>query len=140
MSTIAQLFESGSQKSDKGHFHNLIMLARVDGRVEDSEKDLLARIARRLSLTDEQVKEIMDNEDDYPMIPPVSREERMERFIRFTQMVQVDGSVSENEEHLVEKYAIALGFDAEHVHETFLQILGFVKENMDANDILDKMM
>ena len=81
MGTIAQRFESGQQKANEGHFKNLVMLARVNGKVEESEKQLLARIAKRLSLTAEQVNEILDNPDNYPMIPPSSLEERIEQEV-----------------------------------------------------------
>ena len=83
MGTIAQLFESGKKSADKGLFNNLIMLARVDGKIDDAEVKLLTRIAKRLSLTNEQVSEIIENPNSYPMVPPVSKEERYERFILF---------------------------------------------------------
>lgn len=137
MSTLAQLFESGSQKGDKGHFRNLVMLTRVDGSVAPEETALLNRIARRLSLTDEQVKEIMENEQDYPMIPPVSLEERYERLIRFVKMVNVDGDVADAEKQLVFKYGVALGFDEETIENKFDTILTEIQAGKDTFDILD---
>lgn len=117
MGTIAQIFESGQQSAKKGMFNNLVMIARVDGKVDDSEMQLLARIAKNLSLTAEQVKEIIEHPDDYPMIPPVSREERCERFIQFVKMMNVDGEISESEVVLVGKYGIALGFTNEEINK-----------------------
>ena len=137
MGTIAHRFETGEQSSQKGHFRNLIMLARIDGNVADEEKDLLARISRRLSLTDEQVKEVMDDSNSYPMIPPVSREERYERLIQLVQMVCVDGIVDQKEDILVHRYGIALGFTQERLDEKYPIILDKVKNGMDRNDILD---
>ena len=51
MASIASHFESGKQSSNKSHFRNLVMLARVDGKVGEEELGLLNRIASRLSLT-----------------------------------------------------------------------------------------
>jgi uncharacterized tellurite resistance protein B-like protein len=115
MGTIAQIFESGEHSSKKGMFNNLVMLARVDGKVDDSEIELLGRIAKKLSLTAEQVKEIIEHPDEYPMIPPVTREERCERFVQFVNMMNVDGEISRSEVVLVAKYGIALGFTDEEV-------------------------
>lgn len=140
MSTLAQIFESGSQKGDKGHFRNLVMLTRVDGSVSPEESKLLMRIARRLSLTEEQVKEIMDNEQDYPMVPPFTREERYERFIRFVQMIVVDGSVDEKEMHLVKKYGVQLGIDDEKIDSRYEEVLALCLKGVDAQEIMDQIL
>jgi uncharacterized tellurite resistance protein B-like protein len=137
MGTIAQLFESGEQSADKGHFNNLVMLARVDGTVDDTEIKLLTRIAKRLSLTSEQVREIIEHSDSYPMIPPVSREDRYERMIQFVQMICVDGVVDQDEENLVHKYGYALGMNESELDEKYPLILEKIKEGITREDILD---
>ncbi len=137
MGTIAQLFESGERSADKGYFNNLVMLARVDGKIDTSEVNLLSRIATRLGLTSEQVKEIIAHSDQYPMVPPVSREERYERFIQFVKMVTVDGKVDPAEEKLVAKYGIALGFTEERINEKYPVILEKLIAGVDRDQILE---
>ncbi|MFT5779060.1 MAG: putative tellurite resistance protein B-like protein [Crocinitomicaceae bacterium] len=137
MGTIAQLFESGEQSADKGHFNNLVMLARVDGTVDETEINLLSRIAKRLSLTSEQVQEIIEHSDNYPMIPPVAKEERYERLIQFVQMMFVDGEVDPAEERLVHKYGIALGMREEEINEKYPIILSKVREGISRDEILE---
>ncbi|MBL1278871.1 MAG: TerB family tellurite resistance protein [Fluviicola sp.] len=136
MGTIAQLFESGKQSSDKGLFKNLVMLARVDGKIDDAEVKLLARTAKRLSLTSEQVAEIIGHPDSYPMTPPISKEERYERFIDFIQMVVVDGIVDPAEEQLVAKYGIALGFSSEQIEECEPVIMQCAMDGCGKEEIL----
>ncbi len=140
MSTLSQLFESGEQKGLKGHFRNLVMLARVNGKIEEQEQNLLNRMARRLSLTDDQVKEICENEENYPMVPPYSREDRYERFVRFVQMSMVDGTIDPSEKALVLHYAVALGMNEETVEEKFDAVVKMWMNGMDANEIMDQMM
>lgn len=140
MGTIAQLFESGERSADKGYFNNLVMLARVDGKIDTSEVNLLSRIATRLGLTSEQVKEIIAHSDQYPMVPPVSREERYERFIQFIKMVNVDGVVDPAEEKLVSKYGTALGFTDERIEEKYPIILEKVQAGISRQDILDQVL
>ncbi len=137
MGTIGHRFETGEQTSQKGHFRNLVMLARIDGNVAEEEKDLLARISSRLGLTDEQVKDVMNDENSYPNIPPVSREERYERFIQLVQMICVDGKIDPKEDILVHRYGIALGFTQERLDEKYPIILDKVKNGMDRSEILD---
>jgi uncharacterized tellurite resistance protein B-like protein len=137
MSSIAHLFESGEQSRQKGHFLNLVMLARIDGTVSRQENLLLQRIARRLSLTDEQVQEIMDHPEDYPMIPPVTREERYERFIQLIQLLVADGQSDREEEQLVKRYGIALGFTPERIDEKFPIILEHLRKGMTRDSVLE---
>ena len=139
MGTIAQIFESGERSAHKGLFNNLVMLARVDGEVAASEQNLLKRIAKRLALTDEQVKEIMDHPDSYPMVPPVSKEERFDRFIQFVEMVCIDGVIDPAEEKLTHKYGLARGF-TEDVHEIEVKVIDLLKAGKSRSEILEEMM
>ena len=140
MGTIAQLFESGEKRADKGYFNNLVMLARVDGKVDAAELNLLTRIATRLGLTSEQVKEIIEHSNEYPMIPPVSREERYERFIQFVKMIFADGKIDPIEEKLVSKYGTALGFTDDKINEKYPIILEKVKAGMSRQEILEQVL
>lgn len=140
MGTIAQIFESGEHSSKKGLFNNLVMLARVDGKVDENELRLLSRIAKKLSLTPEQITEILENPDDYPMIPPVSRLDRCERFIQFVQMTQIDGNIDPTEEKLIGKYGIALGFKEDEVNLIEPVVIEEVKMNKESEEIIAKIL
>jgi uncharacterized tellurite resistance protein B-like protein len=140
MGTIAQLFETGEQVALKGHFQNLVMLARVDGNVDESERALLARIANRLSLSDDQVKSICDDTHSYPSVPPVSKEERYDRLIQLIQMILVDGEVESSESRLIEKYSIALGFVEAESAQIASEIITELKAGKSREDILSSLM
>lgn len=140
MGTIAQLFETGEHAALKGHFHNLVMLARVDGTTEDTEKKLLNRIAERLSLTAEEVESICNDEDSYPMYAPVSKEERFERFIQLVQMVLVDEKVSDSEMHLITKYGVELGIDSHDIELLGSKVIGQMKNGISKEEILTSLL
>ena len=140
MGTIAQLFESGKKAADKGLFNNLVMLARVDAAIDDAEVKLLTRIAKRLSLTNEQVSEIIEHPESYPMVPPVSKEERYERFILFIQMVVIDGDVDPKEQKLLVKYGLSLGFKQSQIEELEPRILKLAKAGIVRSEILEQVL
>ncbi|MFN5417132.1 MAG: hypothetical protein ACK5B9_08760 [Flavobacteriia bacterium] len=137
MGTLAQLFETGEQTSQKGHFRNLVLIARFDGKIDNTEKKLLQNIASKLSITDEQVKEIIENPESYPVIPPYSREERYERFIQLIQMAFVDGVLSNEEIHYINQLGLALGFSEETVHDKSKVIIEKVKVGISRDEILE---
>jgi uncharacterized tellurite resistance protein B-like protein len=136
MGTISQLFETGEQSSLKGHFLNLVMLARIDGKIDAAEKKLLEKIALRLALTSEQVKSICEDEESYPLIPPVNKEERLERLIQLIQMILIDGEISKEEDQLIFKYAVALGFNSEEVEMKNKIIVSQLKDGISREDII----
>lgn len=140
MSSIAHLFESGEQSRQIGHFRNLVLLARIDGSVSHLEQQLLNKVARRISLTDEQVTEICNNPDDYPMIPPATREERYERFIQLIQLIVVDGIIDPKEVKLVKNLGVALGFTPEKIDSKFPIILEHLRNGMTRDSVLEAVM
>ena len=52
--SISNIFESGETKENRGHFRNLVMLARVDGHVSEEEKALLNKIGKSIGLSDSE--------------------------------------------------------------------------------------
>jgi uncharacterized tellurite resistance protein B-like protein len=140
MGTLAQQFESGQQSSEKGHFRNLVLIARFDGKIEDSERALLMRIAQRLSLTDEQVKEIFDHSENYPIIPPYSREERYERYIQLLQMALSDGKMDSAQENFVRKLGVSLGFSSETITEKTNVIIDKLRGGMTRDEVLENIL
>ncbi len=140
MGSLAHFYESGEQSRQKGHFRNLVLLARVDGTVSAMEMQLLKRVANRLSLTDEQVTEIIQNPEDFPAIPPTTREERYERFVQLIQLLIVDGQSDKKEEAMVRRLGIELGFTPERIEEKFPIILEHLRNGMTREEVLTKVM
>jgi len=137
--SIAELFESGEKKSNKGHFRNLIMIARADGIVDESEKALLLKMGKKIGLSESQIVEITDNPDKYPIYPPVSAEDRYERLIGLVEMLAADNAVDEDEVHLIRRYGIGLGFEDEHLAKTVKTILQKLVDGVSKYDILEEL-
>ena len=140
MSTLAQVFESGEQSSQKGHFRNLVLLSRLDGEVTASEEKLLNKIAQRLSLTDEQVKEIKNNPENYHSIPPYDMEERVSRLIHFFQVAMDDDVITESEKNAINKCAVSLGFSMEYMNNNFDNIQKQILNGKNKDEIMTILM
>ena len=140
MGTIAHAYESGGLSAREGIFCSLVQLARIDGKVAAEEAAMLDRIAQRLALTPELAREIMKNPEDYPMIPPYSKEERYERMILFVQMTRVDGVVSSEELAFMTRYGIALGFDENQIESIENDILAKLQEGLTAEEVLNTLL
>ena len=110
--SIADLFEHGERKQDKGHFRNLVIIAHSDGELSQEEAELLNEIGQELSLSPQQIEEIKTHPENYPVHPPANRTERFEQIVNLIQMVQADGKIEDTEMKVLERVAVAIGYDS----------------------------
>lgn len=137
--SILDVFENGAQKKNKGHFRNLVLLATADGEISAEENELLDRIAKRISLSADQVEAIKADPKSFKINPPTNKEERLERLINLEEMVEIDGEI-EKELKMAVRFGIGLGYREESVVGLMKVIKDKRKEGLKNHEILDYMM
>lgn len=137
--SILDLYENGSQRKNKGHFRNLVLLATADGAISEEENALLDRIAKKISLSEKQVEEIKKNPKSFNINPPTSKEERLERLINLEEMVEIEGE-DIKEMKMAVRFGIGLGYREESVVGLMKVIKDKRKEGLKNFEILDYMM
>lgn len=105
------LFDSGKHKKNLGHFACIVTLAAADGAVNENELALLKRFARKLDVDNSEFEEILATPMHYPINPPNNKYERLERLYDLFKIIYADHAMDANEEKLVRKYALGLGYD-----------------------------
>ncbi|TLP81805.1 TerB family tellurite resistance protein [Maribacter sp. ACAM166] len=111
--SILEAYESGAHESNVAHFAAIVKLATVDGTINLEEKIVLARLAFKLDVSDEEVKPILKHPEKYPLLPPYTLEERIERLHDLFSVIYADSEIDAEEQKLIYKYAIGLGFSSE---------------------------
>ncbi len=106
------LFDSGKHKKNLGHFASIVTLAAADGAINENELALLKRLARKLDVDSSEFDEILETPNRYPINPPNNKFERLERLYDLFKIIYADNQMDPNEEKLVNKYAIGLGFSS----------------------------
>jgi uncharacterized tellurite resistance protein B-like protein len=127
-------------KQNKGHFKNLVLIARADGVVSPEEEAFLNMIARNIGLTDEQVADIMADPDMYPMEPPVSKEDRIERLVALVEMVVADNEIDALEVSSLSRVSAGLGFNDAESARIVNYTLSALNEGQSRGDIVDNLM
>ncbi|MDT0539040.1 TerB family tellurite resistance protein [Croceitalea sp. P059] len=117
---IIDLYEHSEQRHNLAHFATLASLAAVDGEISPEEKAILDKFAFKLNITDEEYKEVMKKENKYPIETPHSGEKRLKRLFEFFQMAFADQSLDDDQNRMIERYAIGLGY-APETAETLIQ-------------------
>jgi len=110
---IIDLYKHGEARSNLAHFAALATLANLDNIITKEEKEILDYFAAKLGITDAEYKEVMKEENKYPIESPLTHEERMERLHDFFRIIVSDFDMHKAQLQMVETYAIALGFPPE---------------------------
>ena len=108
--SIADIFQTGERKADIGHFRNLVMVANVDGNLDDSEIVLLNKIGQRIGLSYAQIGAIMDDPKSFNVVPPVSKDDRFDNMIDLIRMMHIDGIDEEREMKLLARFSVQIGY------------------------------
>ena len=137
--SIASLFQTGERKQDISHFRNMVMIAASDGEISPEELNLLRKIGKQISLSKDQIDEIINSSATYPMTPPSSREERFEQIVNLVQMVVSDGKIEDSEINILERIAVGIGYkDLDEVDVE--SIMALIQRGEDTETIIEELL
>jgi hypothetical protein len=111
--SFSDLFGTGEHLRNLGHFAAIVNLAAVDGEINEKEELQLKRFASKLDIHEEEYNKVLKNPTAFPIHPNNSVQGRLERLHDLFKIIYADHYIDEEEEHLIKKYAIGLGFSAE---------------------------
>lgn len=131
---ISDLYSSGKHKQEKGHFASIVKIAKANGVISDGEQKLLDRAAKKLHINQIEYAEILTSPEKFPVNPPISYDERIERLYRLTRMVFADDHVHKDQVILMQKIAIALHFPTDNVEKVCDEALHLVLNNNDLDN------
>lgn len=132
--TISDLYPTGLHEQNIGHFANIVRLALLDKTIDADEYQLLKRLAKRLDISKTEFKDILKNPTNYPVNPPVSYEERLERLYDLTKMMFIDKNPTIDKQSIMDRIAVGLGFPVETVREVVKAAIDFFLIEPDMDD------
>lgn len=133
---ILDHFDHSEKKQDKEHFSHLIQIALADGKIENTELELLYRSGNKLGLTREEIDNLLEDSRRMAYIPPYELSKRFEQLYDIIKMVYADGQVNNHEMRLATSLAIKLGFTEEEIPFLLTLLINGVKSNEDEEDLL----
>lgn len=123
--SFSDLFGTGEHLRNLGHFASIVNLAAVDGEINKHEEEQLKRFAAKLDIEEEEYSKVLKNPTAFPIHPNNSVQGRLERLHDLFKIIFADHMIDEEEEDLLKKYAIGLGFSSdvsERIIERSIQI------------------
>jgi uncharacterized tellurite resistance protein B-like protein len=97
------------------HFRNLVSLSVADGKIEETEKVALAKIAYERGIPYDRMNVMIKHAAEYIYLIPqnmVEREKQLEEMIAFA---HVDGEFATAEYELIKMVAEKLGFTSDEL-------------------------
>ena len=129
--SFSDLFDSGFKKRNEDHFASIVRVAMDDGIISEEEKKFLDRLARNLDISEGDYKIILKDYQSHPINPPTSYDSRLERLYDLARMVYVDHIKGSQEEVLLRKIGVGLGFNPENVKYVVDKALILVGNGVD---------
>lgn len=105
------------------HFRNLVSLSAADGKIEESERIALSKIAYEKGIPMDRMNVMLNRASEYIYLIPqnqVDREKQLQDMIDFA---TVDGEFAKAELELITTVAEKLGFNKEEL-DTYLKKAG----------------
>ena len=133
---IIDLYKHGEGRSNLAHFAALATLANLDNIITREEREILDYFAAKLGITDAEYKEVMKEDNKYPIESPLTHEERMERLYDFFRIIVSDFDMHKAQLRMVETYAIALGFSPEKAKNVIEKSIKIFSGQIDLQDYM----
>ncbi|SKB48465.1 Tellurite resistance protein TerB [Salegentibacter holothuriorum] len=139
--SFSDLFGSGEHLRNINHFASIVNLASVDGEINEKERVLLERFARKLDISEQEYNMVIKNPQEFPISAYNSVEKRLERLHDLFKIIFADNEIDQEEQTLIKRYAIGLGFsneNAEKIIKRSIQIFSGQLNFEDYQYLLDK--
>ncbi|MEM6800673.1 MAG: hypothetical protein AAF696_04670 [Bacteroidota bacterium] len=114
----------------------LIRLSKSDDQIHVNEARFIMDVGSQLGLGTDEITEIENNLDAYPLDPPKSEQERVRILYHLLFMMKMDGEISEEESLLIHQIGLKLGFRPEMVNA----MIQLIKEHIHTDVPPDQML
>jgi hypothetical protein len=132
--SISELFPTGLHEQNIGHYATIVRLALLDEKIDENELKLLKKLAKSLDISKEEYKAILKNPLKYPVTPPISYDDRLERLFDLTRMLFMDRNPTIDKVSMMNRIAIGLGFPLETAIKTVQASINFFLKEPDVED------
>jgi uncharacterized tellurite resistance protein B-like protein len=136
---FSDLFNSENIQKNRGHFSAIVRVAYADGNITEKEQNFLDKLAVALQISKEEYDEILKDPSKHEINAPYLYIERLEALYKLARIVHRDHQLGDLQEHLLVKFALALGFTPGNVNYIVNKALKLVDLQVDEETFLYEM-
>ena len=116
----------------------LFKLRDADRRRVPQEFGYILHVAEQLGLSEEEVYEIEDHRNDYPLRPPSEERDRIMILYYFLFFMKADGHIDEEEEKLIKSFGFRLGFRPALTDDLVTVLKNHLHQEVPPEKLLDR--
>lgn len=132
---ISDHFDHPERKQNKARFNHLIEVAMADGIIQDSEKQILHRLGRKMGLTEPEIDNLIETAKKSEFIPPYEFSKRFEQLHDIIKMVLADGIIDNSEMRLAKGLAVIYGFDDKEIPDLLEFLINGINNKEDEEEL-----
>jgi len=136
---FSELFDNEFKQRNRGHFSAIVRVAFADGKISPEEQEFLDKIASTLQISEDEYKEILKDPWKHPINPPYLYTQRLERLYDLARMVHVDHHLGDQQEVMLNRMGLALGFTPGNVNYIVSKALSLIDKKVDLDTFLFEM-
>lgn len=134
---ILDHFDHQGKKLDKDHFRHLIQVALADGKIDQSEKEMLHLFGMKVGLTNPEINQLIDATTNSGYSPPYELYKRFGQVYDTVKMILADGVIDKNEMRLATIFAEKSGFTDSEIPMLLVTLIRGIKEGTDEEDLFE---
>jgi len=126
-----------SKKKKSFHLINLINVANRDGILDKNEIEYITHIGHKLGFSKMEIFNHFENPSSYKLETPISPKEVIEQLFDMVAVMLIDNDINKKEIEYITAYGVAMGIEENYLHDTILEFVTGIKENIDKENIRD---
>jgi uncharacterized tellurite resistance protein B-like protein len=126
------------KRVNREHYLHLIQVSKTDGKINQSEMELLHKEGRKFGLTDPEIDKLIKTEIHNQYHPPYSLREKFEHLYNVAEMILADDVISESEKRMIRRFSIEAGFDDKAIDKLIDLLFIGIRNNESEEALLAK--
>jgi uncharacterized membrane protein YebE (DUF533 family) len=126
------------KRISRDHFIHLVQVAGSDGKIDETELELLHKEGKRFGLTDPEIDTLVNSEAHHHYQPPYSLKDKFNELFNIAEMILADGIIEEGEKMMIKRYAISAGLDDKTIEKLIPLLFDGILRGDDEEKLLDE--
>ena len=139
MGFLDEVMKSRTNDEIKTRMYDLIRIMQADRKIEPNEEILLVKVANRISLSENElkqiIKQVMTNPRSIKVSYPTDPKEKINYLLDMVAMMMVDANIDIREAIICETIAIKPGFRPQIVPEMIKTLIDLAVKNVPRQTI-----
>ena len=120
---LFSVFNDNEKDKNRSHIKNLLEVAIADGKLDESELNLVMKLASNFDMTKEEVLEIKNNSNEISFNPPSSYSAKIKLLEDLVNVIIADKTIHESEVAICKEFAVKLNISPVIIDDIIISIL-----------------